>query len=189
MTLPAELQTLLDEIDACEREAGAVIEGLDDDTVNARAPDVRAGTWSVAQCLNHLATMNEFYLRGMVDRVNAARAAGRGPFAGLHPTPIGRWFARSMEPPPKIKLKAPLKDPDPGRRYPIEGLVEAFQRSHAPYRALVQASAGVDVNRVIVPNPFHKQIRMRMATILLIIPAHDRRHLWQAANVRRSLQR
>ena len=46
MTLPPELQTLIDQIDACEREAGAVIDGLDDDSVNARAPDASAGTWS-----------------------------------------------------------------------------------------------------------------------------------------------
>jgi hypothetical protein len=76
----------------------------------------------------------------------------------------------------------------PRPNIPLEGLVEAFRRSHDPYRELVQASAHVDVNRVTGPNPFFKIIPMRVSTVLRVIPAHDRRHLWQAANVKRALR-
>jgi hypothetical protein len=54
----------------------------------------------------------------------------------------------------------------------------------------VHGTAVVDANRVIAPNAILKRVTMRLSTVLLIIPAHDRRHLWQAANVnalRRSL--
>jgi hypothetical protein len=52
------------------------------------------------------------------------------------------------------------------------------------FRHLVRSSAAVDVNRIIRPNPIVKKVKMRLSTVLLIVPAHDRRHLWQAANVK-----
>jgi hypothetical protein len=69
-----------------------------------------------------------------------------------------------------------------------EEIVDAYKSSHDAYRALVRASADVDVNRVKGPNPFFKFIPMRVSTVLKIIPAHDRRHLWQAGNVKRALR-
>jgi hypothetical protein len=186
--LPADLQRLLDQIDACERDAEAVVAGLDDDSVNAAPPPAaRVGAWSVAQCIDHLAKTNVFYLRGMTDAVAAHRARGGSAFQGLRPTFVGAWFARSMEPPVKFKVKTPM--PPPGPRHRLGDLVPSFRASHDAYRGLVRAAAEVDVNRVVVPNPFHPVVRMRLSTILLIIPAHDRRHVWQAGNVRRAIGR
>jgi hypothetical protein len=53
---------------------------------------------------------------------------------------------------------------------------------------MIEAAAEVDVNHVKGPNPFLKLIPMRVSTVLLLIPAHDRRHLWQAQNVKRALR-
>jgi len=178
--LPPELQALLDQIDGCQAEAERLVADLDDEAVNWAPPP---GGWSVAQCLSHLALMNDFYLRGWPEAVADAAGAGRGPFRGVHPTPIGRWFARSMEPPVKMKGKA-IKAVTPGPRVARETLVADYKRSHETYRHLVRASAAVDVNRIVRPNAIVKQVRMRLSTVLLIIPAHDRRHLWQAAHVK-----
>jgi hypothetical protein len=183
-TLPDELQGLLDQIDACERDAESLLAGLDDDGVNWRpAP----GRWSIAQCLQHLSAMNPFYLAGWDEHLRATRAANVGPFTGLHPTPIGRWFARSMEPPPRLRMKSP-SPVAPGPAFPRDGLLTAYTLSHALYRALVKASAEVDVNRVVSRNPFISAVKMRLSTVLLIVPAHDRRHLYQARQVRRELR-
>ena len=178
--LPKELQDLVDQIDACEAQAERLVADLDDEAVN-RAPP--AGGWSVAQCLTHLTLMNEFYLRGWPDAVAEAARAGRGPFKGLHPTPFGRWFVWTMEPPYRMKGKAiPAATPAP--RVARATLVADYKQSHETYRHLVRGSAAVDVNRIVRPNAILKQVKMRLATVLLIIPAHDRRHLWQAANVK-----
>jgi hypothetical protein len=95
---------------------------------------------------------------------------------------MGRSFVGMMEPPYRMRSKAiPAATPAP--RVPRDTLVQDYKQSHDLYRQLVRASATVDVNRVVAPNAIIKQVRMRLATVLLIIPAHDRRHLWQAANV------
>lgn len=181
--IPAELQNLLDQINTCEREAERLVADLDDAAVNRKPAN---GGWSVAQCLHHLAVMNEFYLRGCLERVRRSQGVGRR-CTGLRPTLLGRWFVRSLEPPVKVKTKArPQGVPAPA--LPRDEIMPLFKASHAGYRELVAASAETDTNRVIIPNPFFPRIKMRMSTVLLVIPAHDRRHLWQAANVKRSLR-
>lgn len=177
--LPRELQGLLDQIDACERDAERIVTGLDQAAVNQRPP---SGGWSVAQCLTHLTLMNEFYLRGWRESVAESRARGAAAFNGLRPTPIGRWFAHSMEPPVKMKAKA-VAAVAPASTIPLAGLVDNYAASHNGYRALIAASADVDVNRIVRRNPIATWAKMRLSTVLLIIPAHDRRHLWQAAQV------
>jgi hypothetical protein len=41
---------------------------------------------------------------------------------------------------------------------------------------------------VVFPNRFIPAVKMRLATVLLIVPAHDRRHLYQARQVRKALR-
>ncbi len=185
MMLPTELQRLLDEIGACERDAESLVADLDDREVNWKPPgDVH---WSVAQCLNHLTVTNEFYLRGCAQRLREARAAGLTPFSGLHPTLLGRWFIGSLEPPPRFKVQAPTQVV-PAPTLPLDELLPAYKASHSEYRRLVEASADLDINRVIAPNPFFNRVKMRLSTMLLVMPAHDRRHLWQAKNVKLALR-
>jgi hypothetical protein len=185
--LPPELRALLDQIDACETDAEQIVSGLDEDSVNwVPAPAPGASRWSVAQCLHHLTLMNDVYLREWPGALRQTASRELGPFSGLRPTFIGRWFVNSLEPPVKFKMKAPAPS-DPGGRQPLAGLIERYKVSHETYRHLVRGSAAVDVNRVTAQNPFIKRVRMRLATVLLIIPAHDRRHLWQAASVKRAL--
>jgi len=183
--LPAELQSLLDQMDACERDAEAILADLDDDGVNWQ-PGGGTG-WSVAQCLNHLIVSNGMYLNGVAERMQAARTANAGTFNGLGPTAIGRWFVNSLEPPPRFKMKAPRKI-RPGATFPRDGLLAAYKLSHTTYRALVNEAATVDVNRVIFPNPFLPAVKMRLATGFLVIAAHDRRHIYQAKNVKAALR-
>jgi hypothetical protein len=52
-TLPADLRALDEQFEAIDRDARAVIEGLTREQ-GAWRPD--AGSWSVAECLDHLAT-------------------------------------------------------------------------------------------------------------------------------------
>lgn len=178
--LPSELTALVAAIDRCESDAERLVADLDDEGVNWRPP---SGGWSVAQCLTHLTLMNDYYLRGWDEAVKEAAAAQQGPFAGLKPTLPGRLFVWAMEPPYRMKGTA-NKPTAPPPRISRAGLVEAYRAGHEGYRHLVRASAAVDVNRIVRPNTFIPSVKMRLATVLLIIPAHDRRHLWQAANVR-----
>lgn len=182
--LPPELASLIRQIDDCENDAAQLVADLDDDGINQRPP---SGGWSIAQCLEHLALMNDFYLRGWQDAVTDAARNGRGPFRGLHPTFLGRSFANWMEPPARMKSKT-IAAADPGARFTRDAILSRYKASHDVYRGLVGSAEAVDVNRIVRPNAIIKQVNMRLATVLLIVPAHDRRHLWQAANVKRAIR-
>lgn len=178
--LHADLQRLLDAMEAAEADARHLVQGLSDAQGNWR-PNQGAG-WSIAQCLDHLARINQLYVGHFLPAVDRARAEGRGRFTGLHPSWFGRKFVSMLEPPVKQKSTAP-KSVVPASTIPLQDALRGYLASHEPYRRLLTAANDVNVNRVIVPNPFVRIVRMRAATALLVLPAHDRRHLWQARRV------
>src|SRR5262245_4287835 len=106
--LPEELQRLEEALDAADRDARALVDGLTPARGGWRATP---GSWSVAECLDHLATANRVYLGAM--RPSAARAErdGRPRRGPARPGLIGGWFVKYLEPPakPGLKSKAPRK--------------------------------------------------------------------------------
>jgi hypothetical protein len=179
--IPTELQALIDDVDAAEQEARGLVRGLDDRQVNWQPGGGKA--WSIAQCLDHLARINGFYVEAVLPRARRAAEGTTEPFDSLVPTWIGRKFVASMEPPVTRRYKAPNARVTPASQMPVADVLASFVNSHTRYRELVRLCAGLDPNRVRVPNPFFKWAWMRVSTVLLVIPAHERRHLWQARNV------
>jgi len=175
--LPAELQGLLDQVDAAEGEARALAAGLTDAQANWQPDGGRA--WSVAQCLDHLGRIQRLYADAILPGVRDEATRPDGVFNGLAPGFLVRKFIQSQEPPPKRRMKAP-KQVVPASSLPVAQALKGFVASHAGYRELVDLASRVDANRVIVRNPFLPIIRMKLSTVLLVLPAHDRRHLWQA---------
>lgn len=187
VSVPADIKALDDQLDAVERDAQALVSGLTEEQGAWRA---EAGSWSVAECLDHLATANRVYLRAMAEPAGRARTEGRqrrGPaVAGL----LGRWFVRSLEPPvsPRFKGKAP-RVIQPRTAPALADAFASFSASQNEVRAFLRAHADLDLARVRFPNPFVRGVRFSLATGLHVIPAHERRHLWQAWRVRQAAER
>jgi hypothetical protein len=53
---------------------------------------------------------------------------------------------------------------------------------------LIYETRDLDLNRLRFRNPFIGLLRYSVATALLVIGAHDRRHLWQAEQVRAAMK-
>ncbi len=182
MPLPQELQKLVDELDAADRDARAVADGLDETRGSWRpAP----GAWSVAECLDHLATANRVYLAPMGDAAERGRAGGRLRRRPALPGLLGGMFARSLEPPVRMKMKNPTVA-TPRTSPPLADSLAAFLESEERVRAFIRANHDLDLAGIRFVNPFVRGIRFSLATGLHVIAAHDRRHLWQAWNVRRA---
>lgn len=183
---PADIRALDEQLAKTLADAAALVAGLPEELGTWRpAPQA----WSVAECLDHLATADRVYLAAMRPAATGARAAGRwrrGPATtGL----IGGWFARSLEPPARrlLKMKAPRKiRPRPGP--PLAASHADYVTAHREVVAFLHDSADLDLARIRFPNPFVPGIRFSLATGLHVIASHERRHLWQAWNVRRGAQ-
>jgi hypothetical protein len=186
MTSHSDILALEEALDAVERDARALAAGLTEDQGTWRA---EAGSWSVAECLDHLATANRVYLRAMEPAADRALAQGRRRRGPARPGLIGRWFVRTLEPPvkPLFRGKAPRKI-RPRISPALHDAFGKFLASQDEVRTFLRNYADVDLAGVRFPNPFVRGVRFSLATGLHVIPAHERRHLWQGWRVRQAAE-
>jgi hypothetical protein len=184
--VPADIKDLEDRLDAAGRDAQALVAGLTEPLAAWRA---EAGSWSVAECLDHLATANRVYLLAMEEPAVRARKEGRQRRGPAMPGVVGRWFVRSLEPPvnPRFKGRAP-RIIQPRTAPTLADAFASYAASHDEVRAFLRAYADLDLGRVRFPNPFVRGVRFSLATGLHVIAAHERRHLWQAWRVREAAE-
>src|SRR6185436_19745549 len=135
---------------ANERSARTLIDGLSEPHGTWRAAP---GSWSIAECLDHLAVGNRVYLAAMEAPANRARSEGRQQRSDAVPGLIGGWFVRSLEPPVRRRLRAPRKIV-PRVGPPLADAAAAFLASHAQVVSFLHEYGGVDLAGVRFPNPF-----------------------------------
>ena len=182
-----DIVALEDAFDAAERDARAVVAGL---TSTQGAWRADAGSWSVAECLDHLAVANRVYLHAMQPAAERALAQGRRRQRPARPGLIGGWFVRSLEPPAKRGFGS--KSPRAIRPRVAPQLDDAFEQflaSQEDVRAFLRRYADIDLAGVLFRNPFIRGVRFSLATGLHVLAAHERRHLWQAWRVRQAAER
>lgn len=171
---------LMAELSRLAFEASSLAAPLDEAQFNWQ-PDGHA--WSVGQCLDHLTRANRVYLEALEEAVRPALAAGGGASPPLQPGRLGRWFLSSLEPPARVKFRAPAKIVPPSR-CPKPATLVAFAGEQQRAIELVRDSARIDCNAVRFRNPLAYGLRtFNVATGLLVIAAHERRHLEQARKV------
>ena len=185
--LPPDIRALQDQLEAAARDAKALVAGLSEKLGTTRP---EPGSWSVAECLNHLATANREYVAAMKEPATSARTRGTFRRRPAMPGFLGGLFARSLEPPPKswYKLKSPRKI-RPAETSSLAESFTSFITSQADVRAFLRANADLDLAGIRFPNPFIRGFRFSLATGLHAITAHERRHLLQAWRARQRVER
>ena len=185
MPIEGELAILIAETSANLSHLESITHGLTSQQFNWRA---EPGRWSMAECIAHLVKVNGpdlAPLRQAVDDARARSLTGEGPFAyGF----FSRKFVSSMEPPVTRKFKAP-KYYIPPSDSPMDQTLAEYKRICAEFRQLVEKANGLDLRRVkatlpALPPPLRAIIKMPLGARLQLLVAHDRRHLWQAEQVR-----
>ena len=179
---PPDIAALEAALDAAERDARLLVAGLTEERGTWRS---ETGSWSVAECLDHLATANRVYMSAMQGPAGEALTRGRRRTGPAVPGVVGGWFVRSLEPPVKRLLKG--RSPKKIRPRPSPPLGDAFAQflaSQDDVRGFLRRYGDIDLAHVRFPNPFIRGIAFSLATGLHVIAAHERRHLWQAWRVR-----
>jgi hypothetical protein len=195
----ADILALEAALDAVDDDARKLIDGLTPEQGIWR-PSPAA--WSIAHCLDHLATANRVYLRAMEPAAADALARGRRRRRAALPGLIGGWFVRSLDAPAfaddpsrlrrgrpvklHFRMRAPAKIVPRESPALADAATEYFS-SQQQARAFLGKYAEIDLAGVRFPNPFIRGVRFSLATGLHVIAAHDRRHVWQAWNVRKAL--
>ncbi|MBV9182203.1 MAG: DinB family protein [Acidobacteria bacterium] len=185
MNLPPELALLEEQLITAEQDAQALVAGLNESQGCWRASP---GAWSVAQCLDHLARANRVYLDAMQPAAGYAGERGQGRRGPALPGILGRLFVYMLEPPVGriTKMSAP-RSIRPRSTPALADALASFLRTQKETQAFLRAHASLDLGSIGFPNPFLPGIRFSLATGLNVIAAHERRHLWQAWQVRARL--
>ena len=143
-------------------------------------------SWSVAHCLDHLNATARSYLPVLDEGV--ADAIRRGLYS---PGPytynwIGRGFVWIMEPPVRVRAKAPKPfQPAPSR--PRHAIMAAFRAYQVQYVDRLRQASGLDLAHARVSSPAARWLRMPLGSAFALMVAHERRHLEQARRVIRQL--
>jgi len=182
-TQPAALtaQALEEQFAAATAEAARIAGRLSE--AQGRWSDA-PGRWSIAQCLDHLTTTTRVYLPTLETAVAAAPPPGATPPPPYVPGPIGRWLIASMEPPPKRRMTAPRAIKPGAAPPPIDTALREFVAAQDRLQAVIARARTLDLGRVRIRSPLAPVLRMKLGTALGFLAAHERRHLWQAEQVR-----
>jgi hypothetical protein len=180
---PIETSRVLNDLAAAEQQASETVAGLSYAQANWRPNGGRS--WSIVQCFSHLARLNRVYAAAMYEAASRADANSISPSTQISAGWLGAWFIGSMEPPVRTKMKSPRKTVPVQHSDPVDAVAE-FVESHEPVRGVIEASSLLNLNRVRFKNPFVPLLRFTIGTGLLIINAHDRRHLWQAVRIKQA---
>ena len=181
MNLPPDLERVLDDIDEADRRGAAIAASCTDEQLYWRPRDGQG--WSIAECLDHLGVTNVVYGTAIRSGIEAARARGSSRQGPAKPGFIGGKFVQSMEPPVKRRLQAPRQSrPAPTKER--RAILDGYRAGHDLVRQIILDAARIDATRARFKNPFLPLVRFSIATGLFVIAAHDRRHLWQAEQVK-----
>lgn len=136
--------------------------------------------WSVGECLIHLNMTSQAFLPLIKDAIGKGR--DREPFRR---TPyrmdfVGRllWWAATVRLP--LKTTKPFVPP---RVQPKDTVLSEFDVLQNQVIGYLGAAEGLDLGKLRIISPFDSRIKYNLYSCLRIIPAHQRQHLRQAAQV------
>jgi hypothetical protein len=182
-TFPQTKDSVLRQLSDSEESAAKLILGVSPAQASWQAEPGKS--WNIWQCLHHLVLTNRIYTAAIMQAVMKGGPSGRTAAEGISPGWFGRWFISQLEPPARRRIKTL-----PGMNPPAQGNLEQAQRefaaSHEEVREVLKHWDNVDFNQARFHSPFASLLKFTVGTGLLIITAHDRRHLWQAERMKQT---
>lgn len=173
---------------AIDRAEQLVLEVDEELFLQRPAPD----KWSAAECLNHLTEFGNIYYNTINDGLEQAATNSAAPDQAFRARLLWQWIIRFFEPPYKIKLKTiPSFEPRQQQEYSTENVLKSFSSLQNRFVEQLKQSEqkGIDLDAQKVGNPVLSFIKMRLTECYAIAEAHQRRHLWQAEQTIRLLEK
>jgi len=178
--LVEELRDYYEQIENIQEDAEELTAVLDDAQFNWRPSPKH---WSISECLAHLNLVNAKDLPIISDEIQRGHASGLTASGPFRYGAFNRWFVGFMDAPPKFKVPAPkIYIPPAGHRK--DEVLPEFLRIHNEILDLLAKANGLDLARIKVPSPAGP-FKFSLGPRFALIASHDRRHLWQAWQVRK----
>ncbi len=177
------IEQLLSEIDKVTEDFTESFSSLTREQLN-RKPGLQ--TWSIAQIIDHIITVNESYypvLKSVREGTYKLPLISRvGPIVSF----FGKLVLKGVQPDRKRKVKTfPIWEPE-GSNIP-DGIIGRFKKNQTELKALIKDSADLIEKGTIISSPANRNIVYKLATAFDIIVTHEQRHYNQAVEVKELL--
>jgi hypothetical protein len=177
--LAPELEAFRAEFERLSAEAEELLTPLSEEAFNWQPSP---GAWSIFQNIEHLNVTARRYLPAMDESIGTSirlSLYGTGPFVYNW---LGRFAVWMMEPPPRVKVKAPADFQPEGPR-PARDVLAGFRAYQVQFIDRLHAANGLDLARARLKSPTSSWLRLPLGSGFAMVAAHERRHLWQARQV------
>jgi hypothetical protein len=175
-----ELDGYLEEIRYIRQDVAAIVAHLSREQFNWQPS---GGRWSIGQCFVHLNLTAASFVPAIEAATADARARGLksdGPF--VYPL-LERLFVASNEPPPKRRFRA-FKRYRPAASHERDEVMRGFLQWQDALAERIRAADGLDLRRARRRSPILPLLTWSLGTMFALTLAHERRHIWQARQVR-----
>ena len=177
----AELQGYGDQLLSVKQDAVGLMSGLTDAQFNWQPAPER---WSMAGCFDHLNKSAQGFIQKIDAAIARAQSEGlksNGPFAY---SVLERWAIRNNDAPAKRKFKA-LKKAQPAPSLRLDQVRSEFVSWQDELAKRLQVADGLDLQRAKEPFPIWP-LKGSLGFFIQFMLAHERRHIWQAREVRQN---
>lgn len=171
------------EVGAVNSDAQRLCEGLTEEQLRWRPAENK---WSIAENLAHLNLTTQTSMPAIRKCLDEARRRGLEGSGSFDLGVIGSWFVSYLEPPYKMKSKAP-KTIVPVLQGPASEALPQYLRCNDVFLKIVESAEGLDLGRAVFVSPYFSFLRMKAIAAIASKTAHDRRHLWSANKIREQL--
>jgi len=141
----------------------------------------QSGVWSVGECLDHLTITARRFRAAIEEAVAHSRSRNLRYVGPASPSPFGRLFLKLLEPPVRLVKGKARRDFLPQLNRPASVVLSEFQTAHEDILRQLPEYLKWDQNRTRVTSPL--PLKFSLGLMLQVIPAHSRRHLWQASEI------
>ena len=178
--LAVELEDYRSQFEQIKTRCNTLVAGLTNEAFNWRPEQ---GRWSISECLDHLNVTAELYLP-VIDRAIAkSRSQGLLGDVPARRGVIGGWIVRFSEPPAKRRVKAP-KAFLPKADQAVDSVVPKFIKLQGQLVERLRQANGLDLWRTKIRSPAIALLRLSLGEAFALLTGHERRHLWQAEQVK-----
>jgi len=179
-----QLTAIVADFERAQARLHRLVERVPADKWGARADPQ---SWSVGECVAHLNLTSRAFLPLIRRGLDDARTLGLPAPARYRRDLVGWLLTKVVGPPSPLmrrfsKVKtSPAFVPSGGA--PREATVAEFDALQQEQIALTREGNGLPLERVRVPSPFDARVQYNLYSALLVLPAHQHRHIEQAERV------
>jgi hypothetical protein len=175
-SLGLQLACLLEQVQSATTRAQRLVFGRPENELTVR---VRLDSWSVAECLGHLALTTQVFLPPIAAIMAKTPRLTRN--RSLRSDTLARVLVRILEPPYRLRHKSLAHLAPPQTDFRLAWKV--FLDTQQELAQIIRSGVGLAIDTVKIQSPVCSRMSYTVYGALGVLSAHQRRHLWQAEQV------